>query len=67
MAGARTLISNPTSWVFLVVFSVSQSVPGTWGAMMVTNLTKLGVGGHYISEEAVDTLGLVSCLARLVN
>ena len=62
MAGTRTLLSSCSAVVLVLVTAVSQSVPGTWSAMMVTNLSQLQVGGRVLTEQWVDTLAVVSSL-----
>jgi hypothetical protein len=37
-----SLAASPQAWALLVVGALSQAVPGTWMAMMVTDLTKVG-------------------------
>ena len=39
--GLRQLASSPQAWALVMAASVCQGVPGTWMAMMVTNLTKV--------------------------
>ena len=62
VAGTRTLLSSCCAVVLVLVTAVSQSVPGTWSAMMVTNLSQLEVGGRVLTEQWVDTLAVVSSL-----
>ena len=38
----RKLLANRSAWVLAIVVCLSQSVVGTWSAMMVTNLSQAG-------------------------
>ena len=55
--------SHSQAWALLAVVAVSQGVPGTWMAMMVTNLTKVGAGGRCLTEQ---WLALVALTSRVV-
>ena len=46
LQGTKDLLRNRSAWLTMIVFAVSQSIPGTWGAMMVTNLSKIEVNGQ---------------------
>ena len=76
LTGFLTLLKNPQAWLILLVNSISSGVPGTWMAMMVTNLTKVESEGQCLSEEWINIVALVSrlsmmtwsiCLARLTD
>ena len=76
LTGFFTLLKNPQAWLILLVNSISSGVPGTWMAMMVTNMTKVKSGGQCLSEEWINIVALVSrlsmmtwsiCLARLTD
>ena len=62
LSGFLTLLKNPQAWLILLVNSISSGIPGTWMAMMVTNLTKVTVDGRCLSEEWINILALVSRL-----
>ena len=36
----RSLLANRSAWMLSLIVCLSQSVVGTWSAMMVTNLSK---------------------------
>ena len=70
LAATRSLLRTPAAWLLVTVTAVSQSVPGTWAAMMVTNMSRLQVGGQCLSEQWIDVLAMVSstvctCMAIL--
>ena len=46
LQGTKDLLLNRNAWLIMIVFTISQSIPGTWGAMMVTNLSKIEVQGQ---------------------
>ena len=46
LQGTKDLLKNRSAWLIMMVFAVSQSIPGTWSAMMVTNLSKIEVDGQ---------------------
>ena len=52
-SSAKTLVCSSSAMALVVVVAVSQSVPGTWSAMMVTNLSKLQIDGQVLSRESV--------------
>ena len=51
LAATRSLLRTPAAWLLVSVTAVSQSVPGTWAAMMVTNLSQLQVSGQYFPTD----------------
>jgi len=67
LEGAKDLVSRRDAWLVLVVVAVSQSIPGTWGAMMVVVLQTLNVDGKSLTEEWIDVLAVTaSFLCNLV-
>ena len=43
--GVRLILLNKDGWILMIVNAVSQAITGTWGAMMVTNLSFLSAQG----------------------
>ena len=48
-----TFISSYSAMALVLVVAVSQSVPGAWSAMMVTNLSKLQIDGQVLALEKI--------------
>ena len=48
-----TFISSYSAMALVLVVAVSQSVPGAWSAMMVTNLSKLQINGQVLALEKI--------------
>jgi len=70
LEGVKDLVTRRDAWLVLVVVAVSQSIPGTWGAMMVVVLQTLNVDGQSLTEEWIDVLAvtasfLCNCVAIL--
>ena len=65
-AGLKQLLLLPSAWFLVLVTSISQSIPGTWSAMMVDNLSKIQVNGQTLSEQWIDVLALVSSFSCTV-
>merc|ERR1711892_5198 len=65
LSGFISLLKNPQAWLILLVNTISSGVPGTWMAMMVTNLTKVKAEGQCLSEEWINILALVSRLSMM--
>ena len=47
----RKLLANRSAWVLASVVCLSQSVVGTWSAMMVTNLSQAAISLYLLSRE----------------
>ena len=52
-SSAMTFLSSYSAMALVLVVAVSQSVPGAWSAMMVTNLSKLQINGQVLSRESI--------------
>ena len=48
-----TFISSYSAMALVLVVAVSQSVPGAWSAMMVTNLSKLQIDGQVLLRKSI--------------
>jgi len=64
--GAVSLLTNSSSWVIAIVWSVPQAIWNNWCAMMVLSLTGLGEGGETLTEQWINILGLSAILTGTV-
>lgn len=46
MSGFLTMVKKADFWFLLLALNIPLSVAGTYGSIMVTNLTELGVNGQ---------------------
>ena len=44
--GMKQILKNRDGWILMTVNGLSQAISGSWGAMMITNLSKISADAH---------------------
>ena len=63
----RSLLANRSAWMLSLIVCLSQSVVGTWSAMMVTNLSKALSLSHSLSLSLYLSIYLSIYLSKYLS